>query len=251
MPMKKSDLAQNRMYSEFAHLWPLISAPEDYAEEAAHWKKVLRDKLGEGRHQILELGVGGGNNLSHLTDQFSATAVDLSPEMLEVCRRLNPDVELHQGDMRSFRLNRKFKAVLIHDAISYMTSEADLLATFVTAAEHLDPGGVLITSPDYFAENFKSTGVGHSTRSDGKIELTYVEYVYDLDLNDGKYETLIFYIIREGGKIRVEQDWHQFGLFPIATWVALMEKAGFVVEQYPYDVHEDNRQSCLLVGTKV
>ncbi len=34
------------MYEEFAHLWPLISAPGDYADEARFWRDVLRAKLG-------------------------------------------------------------------------------------------------------------------------------------------------------------------------------------------------------------
>lgn len=63
----------NRMYDEFAHLWSLISAPEDYANEAGYWRAILRAQLGPGRHEILELGVGGGNNLSHLTSGFKAT----------------------------------------------------------------------------------------------------------------------------------------------------------------------------------
>ena len=31
----------NRMYGEFAHLWTLISAPEEYAEEARYWREGL------------------------------------------------------------------------------------------------------------------------------------------------------------------------------------------------------------------
>jgi SAM-dependent methyltransferase len=77
------------MYDEFAHLWPLISLAEDYATEARYWRDVLRAKLGPGRHAILELGVGGGCNLSHLAAEFQATAVDLSPKMLDHCRGLS------------------------------------------------------------------------------------------------------------------------------------------------------------------
>src|SRR5512136_3049608 len=100
-----------RMYTEFASYWPLISAPADYAAEAQHWRAALRQKLGPGRHAILELGVGGGNNLSHLTGEFEATAVDLSPAMLAQCAKINPGVELHVGDMRTVRLGRAFDAV--------------------------------------------------------------------------------------------------------------------------------------------
>ena len=94
------------MYHDLAHFWPLMSRPEDYAGEARHWREALREHLGAGRHQVLELGVGGGNNLSHLTPDFDATAVDVSDAMLENSRRLNPGVTHHVGDMRTVRLGR-------------------------------------------------------------------------------------------------------------------------------------------------
>ena len=93
-------MALPRMYSEFARYWRLISPPADYAEEARCWRETLRERLGPGRHALLERGGVGGNNLSHLTDQFDAVAVDLSPQMLEQARQLNPGVELRVGDSR-------------------------------------------------------------------------------------------------------------------------------------------------------
>ncbi|MCI0439948.1 MAG: class I SAM-dependent methyltransferase [Chloroflexi bacterium] len=243
-------MKQNRMYDEFAHLWTLISAPEDYAEEASYWRDALRAKLGPGRHEILELGVGGGNNLSHLVGEFQATAVDASEGMLQNSMRLNPGVEHHVGDMRSVRLGRAFDAVLIHDAICYMLTEEDLRATFATARAHLKPGGVLIVAPDWFRETFPGTTLTtHPARRDGHVELSFVEFDYDPNPEDTTIETIFVYFIREGGKLRVEQDTHVTGLFPIQTWLDLMAEAGFEVEKRPYDVHEDGHESWLLVGT--
>ena len=237
-----------RMYTEFARYWPLISDPADYAREAGLWREALRSRLGPGRHEILELGVGGGNNLSHLTNDFDAVAVDICPEMIEQARKLNPDVEFYVGDMRTVRLGRKFKAVIIHDAISYMLSEDDLLATFATAAAHLDPGGVFITSPDWIRESFHEPAVGHGTNTDGKTTLTNIEYTYDPEPSDTTIETLNWYIIREGPALRIEQDRHVLGLFSLKTWLSLMEQSGFEVQKDPYDVHEDHREAYLLVG---
>lgn len=240
----------NRLYDEFAHLWTLISKPEDYAKEAAFWRKALRDKLGEGRYNILELGVGGGNNLSHLTKDFKATAVDISDKMLDNSRRLNPDVEHIVGDMRSMRLGRTFDAVIIHDAIAYMQTEDELRAAFATASAHLNLGGVFVTSPDYTTETYKDGTVQHSTETDGETSLTHIEYEYDPDPHDTTVNTLMLYLIREGGEVRVEQDLHVTGLFPQQRWVDLMEEAGFAVELQEYPVHEDARQAYLFVGVK-
>ncbi|HUV30896.1 MAG TPA: class I SAM-dependent methyltransferase [Acidobacteriota bacterium] len=240
----------NRMYDEFAHLWPLISAPEDYAHEASFWRNAIREKLGQGRHEILELGVGGGNNLSHLTSDFSAVAVDISEKMLANSIKLNPGVEHHVGDMRTVRLGRLFDAVLIHDAINYMLTEDDLRAVLGTAWMHLRPGGILVMSPDNFKETFADGFMRHGTHSDGTTELTYVQYEYDPDPDDTTTETLFIFFIREGGKVRVEQDLHVTGLFPRQRWLDLMEAAGFAAEEYDYPVHEHTDQGSLLVGLK-
>lgn len=206
-------MKQNRLYGDLAHLWPLISPHEEYADEAQYWRNVLRAKLGSGRHQLLELGVGGGHNLSHLAEEFQATAVDISAKMLANSIRLNPGVEHHVGDMRTVRLGRTFKAVLIHDAISYMLTEADLRATFATVRAHLEPGGVFITAPDWFRETFTGTRVSHRIRRKDDLELTFIEYVHDPDPGDTTIESIFFYIIRKRtacASSRTAMSWDSF-----------------------------------------
>ncbi len=247
--MKSTEMEVNRLYRDLAYLWPWISPPEEYAERAQHWRHVLRSKLGPGRHTILELGVGGGHHLSHLCSEFKATAVDLSPDMLRLSMRLNPGVDHHIGDMRTVRLGRKFKAVIIHDAIDYMLTESDLMATFATAAAHLEAGGVFITSPDHFRETFRDARTDSITRTDGETRLTFIEYDHDPDPDDTVVESIMFFLIRKGGVLRIEQDRHITGLFPLQTWQDLMQEAGFCVEQHSCRDGDEWRQSLLLVGT--
>lgn len=64
---------------------------------------------------------------------FDITLVDLSPRMLEQSRRLNPECRHLPGEMRSVRLDERFEAVLVFDAINHMTTESDLLASMCTA----------------------------------------------------------------------------------------------------------------------
>ncbi len=104
-----------KLYEELAEWWPLFSAPEDYAEEAAFFAEVLTK--GCAPRTVLELGSGGGNNALYLKSKFEMTLVDLSPQMLAVSRALNPECEHREGDMRTVNLGRTFDAVFIHDAI--------------------------------------------------------------------------------------------------------------------------------------
>jgi SAM-dependent methyltransferase len=242
--------ARERLYNDLASIARLLSPPAEYAEEASSWRTVLRARLGHGRHHLLELGVGGGHNLSHLTAEFDATAVDLSAAMLEQCRALNPGVELHVGDMRTVRLGRTFDAVLIHDAICYMTTEAELRAAFGTAAAHLRPGGVFVTSPDFTAETFRSPSIETATHGDGDVEVTYFEYAWDPDPADTTVEFLMTYVIREGNRARLEHDRHVLGLFPKATWLRVLGEAGFDVEERTFALGPEAKPYTLLVGTR-
>ena len=221
------------LYDKLAYLWPVISPPEDYADEAVHWRDALRRYLGPGRHRLLEMGVGGGHNLSHLTAEFDAAAVDVSPQMLELSRRLNPAVEHHLGDMRDVRLGQVFDAVLIHDAICYMQTEDDLRAAFATARVHLRPGGLLLVAPDLVRDTFRpGMKLSWSTEKDG-VTVKTEEVVRDADPSDTLVESHFTYTITERGTRRVERDVHVTGIFPIATWTALMGEAGFEVERIP------------------
>jgi trans-aconitate methyltransferase len=68
---------------------------------------------------LLDIGCGGGKNVLNLKRQFAVTGVDLSSAMLAQAKELNPECMFVQGDMRTFRLDRTFDAVLMDDALSY------------------------------------------------------------------------------------------------------------------------------------
>jgi hypothetical protein len=59
--------------------------------------------------------------------------------------------------------------------------------------------------------------------------LRYLEWTYDTDLEDTTITTDFAYILRDAAGVRVECDQHTLGLFPRATWLALLSKQGFLV----------------------
>ncbi len=247
--MTPDKLTESRLYCELYYLVTLLSPPEEYAEEAAHWKSVLKEHLKDGQ-PILEYGVGGGFNMSHLKKDFDMTAIDISSEMLDVCRLLNPEVGLHLGDMRDFKMDKKFDAVLIHDAVSYLLSEDDIYKTFKNAYHHLNKDGVLIISPDYYKDSFIGPKVSHVTRRKNSIELTYVEYCYDPEPDDSTIETLMTYYIKKDNKLEIEFDKHTTGLFYKSVWLSSMEKCGFRVEEKLFSLGIEKNPYLLIVGKK-
>jgi ubiquinone/menaquinone biosynthesis C-methylase UbiE len=95
-----------RLYSDLTAWFHLLTPPADYAEEAAFYLRTLESACAHPPRTLLELGSGGGNNVSHLKTAFRLTLVDLSPQMLELSQTINPECEHIAGDMRSVRLGR-------------------------------------------------------------------------------------------------------------------------------------------------
>jgi len=239
------DRPRPRLYGELAGYWPLVSPHEEYEDGA----ESLRAALGapcDGR-ALLDLGSGGGHHLHALLRDFRATAVDLSPGMQAVSRALHPEVEHVVADLRDVRLGRVYDAVLLHDAVSYMLGEGDLAAAFATAAAHLDPGGVLVVAPDWFGETFPDRTAVFETRERDGVELTYFDYTWDPDPSDTLVRVDMTMLVREGDDVRMEEDRHVMGLFPRATWLDLLQRAGFEVEERPHVASDHGYVHSLLV----
>ena len=215
-----------KLYDELADWWVLMSPPEDYAAEAGPVARLLDPGDSPGRPRLLELGAGGGHLASHLKAWFEMTLVDLSPRMLEQSRRLNPECRHLTGDMRTLRLGERFDAVLVLDAISHMTTETDLLAALRTARAHLREGGAALFCPDWTVECFApGTSMGGTDGADRGMR--YLEWVHPC--RDGStYDSDLVYILRDpGGERTVVRDRITLGVFARATWIRLLDKAGF------------------------
>src|SRR5215212_11917862 len=133
-----------RLYTELAPWFHLLTAPSEYDEEAEFFRQAFLEAAAVPLRTLLELGSGGGNIASYYKRHFQATLVDLSPQMLALSQRLNPECEHLQGDMRTVRLGRVFDAVFVHDAVAYLTTEDDLRLAVGTAFAHCRPGGAAL-----------------------------------------------------------------------------------------------------------
>jgi SAM-dependent methyltransferase len=233
-------VADSRLYTDLADWWPLLSPPDDYAEEAGIYRRLLFAEGEPTPSTLLELGSGGGHNAFHLKPYFDEVVlVDIAAGMLAQSRRLNSGCTHIEGDMRAVRLGRRFDRVFVHDAICYMTTESDLRAALETAYVHCRPGGLALFCPDHLLENFRaSTEHGGSDGIDRAIR--YLEWTWDPDPTDATHLTDYVYVLRHpDGRVTVEHDRHLNGLFARADWLRLLADVGFApVEVVPFE-HSD------------
>ncbi|MBM9537540.1 class I SAM-dependent methyltransferase [Desulfobulbus alkaliphilus] len=230
----------NRLYTDLAWLWPLWGgAAAEYADYSEHVIALIRQYSEREVRTLLDIGCGGGKNVYNLKRSFNVTGLDLSPTMLAQAKELNPECTFVHGDMRSFSLNRSFDAVLMDDAIAHMNNRVDFEEAFRAAYAHLNPGGVMVVTPDVTVENFQQNKTTTFSATKDGLDVVFIENVYDSDTSDEQYETTILYLIREQGSLRIETDHWVMGIFTLDTWRQVLHETGFQTHEKQYRLGED------------
>ena len=218
-----------RLYGELVPWYRLLDPTLDHFEEVESYRAAF-ERAALARHEtLLELGAGAGNNAFHLKQHFRCTLSDVSEPMLCLSRELNPECEHVIGDMRTLRLGRTFDAILVHDAVMYMTTEDDLLAAARSAFEHTRPGGAAVFAPDYLRETFHEKSEIHSGE-EGARALRCLDWTWDPDSSDNTFVTEYAFLLRDGVEVKAVHDRHVEGLFSKTTWLRLLSSIGYQVE---------------------
>ena len=120
--------------------------------------------------------------------------------------------------MRTLRLGRTFDVVFIHDAISYLTSEADSPRGLETAFVHR-PGGVVILTPDATTEIFNRRPItAGTTATTGAACATSSGRTHRSRARRPTSPTTRSSRAAPCDELRLVHDQHTLGLFPEATW---------------------------------
>lgn len=98
-----------------------------------------------GQGQVCDIGCGPGQVARYLHDKgASVFGLDLSPRMVEVARRLNPDISFQVGNMMALDLpDRSLAGIVAFYAIVNIPEES-LPSVFREMHRVLQPGGLLL-----------------------------------------------------------------------------------------------------------
>lgn len=109
----------------------------------------------------LELACGSGLPLVELVERgFAVEGLDSSPDMLARCRararERGVEVTLHEAEMQSFSLPRRYRSIFLAGAsFTLLTSDDDARSALRCIRAHLEPGGsalIPLERPDLEAE---------------------------------------------------------------------------------------------------
>ena len=100
-----------------------------------------------GRGEVCDMGCGPGHIARYLRDAGAAVfGLDLSPQMVEQARRLNPDIRFREGNMTALDLGDGSLAGITAFYAIVNIPEALLPQVFREMARVLAPGGLLLLS---------------------------------------------------------------------------------------------------------
>jgi len=141
------------VFGGYACYYDLLYRDKDYLSETDFVFGLIQ-KFTQGAHTILELGCGTGGHALHLAKRgFVVHGVDMSRQMLEEAQKkremLPPNIagnlSFSHGDVCNTRVEKKFDcAISLFHVVSYQTRNEDVAATFRTAKQHLNAGGIFI-----------------------------------------------------------------------------------------------------------
>ncbi|UCD83092.1 MAG: class I SAM-dependent methyltransferase [Desulfobacterales bacterium] len=141
------------MFDRYAHYYDLLYHEKDYRAEASYIDQLIKNHHHRHSKTVLDLGCGTGNHALCLAEKgYEVTGIDASAvniaSAIAKCSTMSPGMRgLHfrEGDIRNVRLEQKFDVVIcLFHVINYQVSDADLLATVLTAKTHLKGGGIFI-----------------------------------------------------------------------------------------------------------
>lgn len=137
------------VFKHYARYYDLLYKNKSYDQEVNFVSSLLKE-FSNGSTKVLELGCGTGRHAENLVKLgYHVHGVDLSTEMVrqaecrasELPQELRNKLSFASGDARTVRTGLTYDAVIsLFHVVSYQTDNADVMAMFSTAAEHLRGG---------------------------------------------------------------------------------------------------------------
>ena len=221
------------MFSGSAELYDLIySGFKDYPAEARELAALVRHAH-PGARTVLDVACGTGEHARLLADEhgFAVDGLDLDPAFVEIARRKLPRGSVHQGDMTSFALPRRYDVVLcLFSSIGYVRTLENVRRTLGRFREHLADGGVVLVEP-WFAPGVLQPGrVSINTAQSESVSVARMSHV---EVN-GRLSRLRFeYLIGRPAGIERAVELHELGLFTTDEMLECFRQAGLQATHDP------------------
>jgi ubiquinone/menaquinone biosynthesis C-methylase UbiE len=235
-------MKEQMLYKRFAKYYDLQYAKKKYLEEVQFINAIIKKNQVNGK-RLLDVACGSGNHAKILIKQgYSITGVDLNREILSVARKKVPKAYFVTGDMRSFKLKRKFDIILcMYTSMNYNLKTEDFIKSLKNFKRHLSDNGLIFfdmplpRKPVVVAECLsRNVTVLHVTKNIGKIQ-----------------EIMIYWILKKGNHTEVFEDFHRLRLYTQKEIVDAIKRSGLKNSIYwDFSLNKKKGRRAILVCSK-
>lgn len=219
------------VYERSARAYDLMAAAgRDYMGEANELARLIAERYPDAV-SLLDVACGTGNHLRRLRTHFADVAgVDISVPMLEQAQHELPGVQLEHGDMRSFRMHRRFDVVTcLASSIGYLLTLEDVRAAVANMADHVGGEGVLIIEPWIHPDQWRPGHRFADAANDQGLAVARVS----ITGREGHISTFdLHWMIASDDGVDQFIEPHRMGLYSIDEYISAFEAAGLRVEHY-------------------
>jgi SAM-dependent methyltransferase len=214
------------VFRDTAHVYDVIydAMGKDYERESADIHALVQARR-PGASTLLDVACGTGGHLRHLRAHYEVTGTDVEPAMLQQAAERLPGVPLHEADMRTLALGRRFDAVMcLFSSIGYLRDRGELDTAVAAMANHLAPGGVLVVDGWVRPDAWRDQSPPHTLVGQAD-ELTVVRV--GRSERDGSETRLeMHYLIADAGRIEHRVEEHRMHLFTPEEYEGAFRAAG-------------------------
>lgn len=215
------------MYLHSAPLYDLMHPTQDYESASTQLRELIKRRHPSAR-SLLDVACGTGRHIALLGDDFDVEGIDISADMLAVARERCPDVGLHEADMRTFRLGRRFDIVAcLFSSIAYVASFEELMTTVANLRDHTEHGGLLVLEPWLAPDRYR---VDEITMHLAEADDTKVAWMYSAELVDGRSVFDIHHLVGSPGRVEHFVEQHSLALFTPKQYQDAFRAAGLAPE---------------------
>lgn len=194
----------------YAGVYDTLYQDKDYGAECEFLEQIFADYAPFFVHTVLDLGCGtGGHVLLLAGEDYIVTGVDRSEAMLTEARwkaaAQRVSCDFIQGDIRDLDLGCTYDVVIAMFAVvSYQTTNESLEDTFLTAQQHLKPGGLFIFDCWYGPAVLmqRPTNQCKAVESDGERIVRYTSPVLDVSQHTVRVD---YEVLRMEGDLILER----------------------------------------------
>jgi SAM-dependent methyltransferase len=219
------------MFQAYGRYYDLLYRDKDYQAESEYIAELLTLHGTHGK-ELLEYGSGTGRHANFMVEKgYRVFGVEKSAEMISMAS-VNDSYTIVNGDIRTYRLDRKFDAVIsLFHVMSYQTENEDVLSVFNRAHEHLKPGGLFVFDFWYTPAVYTQKPVPRikeMSDTDTRIlRIAVPDCHYNKNLVDVRYS--IFVIDIKTDKVDVIKETHTLRHFTLPEIGLFAEMTGFCI----------------------